>query len=171
MISVSKNKNPTPWDDDDSSKLRVSFLNCRSIKNKFENIKKDHSMLQSDLMILTETWLDEEQDKSCYNIVDYTANFNNGGRGKGIASFFKRKFTHVKDIKMHGISVTMTKSKDLDIIGIYRSQEGDINDLIGVLDTLIDNTRTTIIGGDINVCVSKAPNNLVTSTLKNRGFS
>ena len=70
LVSVSKNKNPTPWDNDDSSKLRVSFLNCRSIKNKFENIKKDHSMLQSDLMILTETWLDEEQDKSCYNLVN-----------------------------------------------------------------------------------------------------
>ena len=71
---------------------------------------------------------------------------------------------------MPGISVTMTKSKDLDIIGIYRSQEGDINDLIGVLDTLIDKTRATIIGGDINVCVSKAPNNLVTRTLKERGY-
>ena len=38
----------------------------------------------------------------------------------------------------------MIKSKDFDIIGIYRSQEGDMRDLIRILDTLIDKTRITV---------------------------
>ena len=58
LLCVSKNRNPTEWDNGDSSKIRVIFLNCRSMKNKFENLKADHSLLQSDLIILTETWLD-----------------------------------------------------------------------------------------------------------------
>ena len=170
LVSVSKNKNPTAWDDGDTAKIRVSFLNCRSMKNKFENIKEDQNLLQSVLIILTETWLEVEQDLSCYELTDFMANFNNGGRGKGIAVYFKERFTHKTDIKKDGISITLMKSKDLDIIGVYRSQEADMRDLVEVLITLIDETRTTIVGGDFNVCIAKAPNNIVTHTLEDRGF-
>lgn len=86
------------------------------LKNKFENIKKDQCLLQSDVIILTETWLDEEQDLNCYNLPDYKQNFDNGGRGKGIAAYFNKRFTHERDIKHDGMSVTMIKSKDLEII-------------------------------------------------------
>ena len=65
----------------------------------------------------------------------------------------------------------MMKSEDLDIIGVYRSKFGDMRDLVRILDTLIDDTRITIIGGDLNVCVLKAPKNIVTHTLKDRGFT
>ena len=54
-------------------------------------------------------------------------------------------------MKKDGISVTLMKSKDLDIIGVYRSQEADMRDLVEVLKTLIDETRTTIFGGDFNL--------------------
>ena len=39
LVNVSKNKNPTSWDEDAKSKIRISFLKCRSIKNKFGNMK------------------------------------------------------------------------------------------------------------------------------------
>ena len=68
------------------------------MKNKFENIKEDQNLLQSDMIILNETWLDEEQE-SDYNLQDFTANFNNGGRGKGITTYFNEKFRHKIDIK------------------------------------------------------------------------
>merc|ERR1711888_507827 len=41
LLRVSINNNPTPWKEEDDSKIRLSFLNCRSITNKFENIKAD----------------------------------------------------------------------------------------------------------------------------------
>ena len=64
----------------------------------------------------------------------------------------------------------MVKSEDLDVIGVYRSQGGDMRDLVRILETLIDQTRTTVVGGDFNVCVFKGPNNLVTHMLKVKGF-
>ena len=139
------------------------------MKNKFDNIKKDQSLLQSDVIILTETWLDEEQDL-CYNLHNFTANFNNGGRGKGIATYFDERFTHKKNIKKSGLSVTKITSRDHDIIGVYRSQEGDKRDLINILKTLIDGSRSTIIGGDFNVCILKEPDNIVSHALKEKGF-
>ena len=46
-----------------------------------------------------------------------------------------------------------------------------MKDLIRILESLIDKTRITVIGGDFNVSSSKAHNNIVTSTLKDRWFS
>ena len=170
LLCVSKNRNPTKWDDGDISKLRVMFLNCRSMRNKFENLKADHSLLHSDLIILTETWLDEDQNSECYELPGFEAELNSGGRGKGIAAYYNGRFTHKTNIKMNGISISMMETKEIDVIGVYRSQEGDLKDLIKKLETLIDDTKTTIIGGDLNVCVLRAPNNVVTQFLKKRGF-
>ena len=64
----------------------------------------------------------------------------------------------------------MLKSEDLDIIGLYRSQDGDMRELIKILLTLMDKTKTIIIGGDLNVCALKAPNNIVTKTLTENRF-
>ena len=86
---------------------------------------------------------------------------NNGGRGKGIATYYNKKFTHKTDIKMNGISISKMESEEMNVIGVYRSQEGDLEDLIKILETLIDDKKTTIIGGDLNVCVLRAPNNIV----------
>ena len=42
LEDVSINKNPTMWDKDcTSSVIKVSYLNTRSLLNKFENIKSD----------------------------------------------------------------------------------------------------------------------------------
>ena len=88
LIQVSMNKNPTKWErQNDGSSTRVSFLNCRSIRNKFHNIKSDGSLLKSDVLILTETWLEVNTDVSEYHLPGYMASLNNSGRG--IASYFK----------------------------------------------------------------------------------
>ena len=136
MAGVSKNKNPTEWEDDDTSKIRVSFLNCRSLINKFENIKVDQSLLRSDLIILTETWVEEDHNCDGYDIPKFSSNFNNEGRGKGITSYFNEKFKHTTDIKKNGFSISMMRSNDLDVIGIYRSQDGNMQDIIQILDTV-----------------------------------
>ena len=47
----------------------------------------DRSLLKSDLIILTETWLEEgETVNNDYDLPDYEANYNNVGRGRGIGS-------------------------------------------------------------------------------------
>ena len=62
LIEVSINKNPTDWDQEiDLSKQKISFMNCRSMKNKFNHILEDMSLQQSNIVILTETWLEENQ--------------------------------------------------------------------------------------------------------------
>ena len=170
LISVSINKNPTKWDDGDTSAMRISFLNCRSIKNKFENIKKDISLLKSDLIILTETWLEEYQNLDDYKLPDYNESFNIGGRGKGMASYFTTSFSHKHDVKEDGFSISMLQNDEIDVVGVYRSQAGDMTDLIEKLDDIIDDNKTTIVGGDMNICILSSPHNYLTKGMQDRGF-
>ena len=83
LIKVSRNMNPTEWEKEkDESRLKLCFLNCRSLQNKFHNIKADKILLKADLIILTETWLKEETHTEEYVLPGYTTNFNNQLQGK-----------------------------------------------------------------------------------------
>ena len=94
MEKVSINNNPTAWDGlDIQESVRVSFLNTRSIKNKFSSIETDESLLKSDIIILAETWL-EKEICSKPTLDNYVTSLCGGGRGKGIASFCRENFTH-----------------------------------------------------------------------------
>ena len=127
LLRVSINKNPTPWKEDDDSKIRLSFLNCRSIRNKFENVKADKC--QSQVIILTETWLEKESSEGNH-LPKYNDNFINIGRGKGIATYFKNAFKHMVNVNCKGFSIVKLEAKDVVVIGIYRSHEGNCSDLI-----------------------------------------
>ena len=50
-----------------------------------------------------------------------------------------------------GFSVSKIACKNLDVIGIYRSQEGNITILMNQLEALITEGRATIIGRDMNI--------------------
>ena len=69
--------------------------------------------MKSDLIILTETWLEDNQDLDDYKLPDYKENFIIGGRGKGIASYHNKKFAHRVDMKEEGFSISMFQKKDL----------------------------------------------------------
>ena len=62
------------------------------------------------------------------------------------------------------------ESEVLDIIGVYRSQEGNVMDLISKLESLIDPGKTSVIGGDMNICGLPHLNNYVTTSMKEMGF-
>ena len=170
LISVSMNKNPSVWESNDDSRIRLSFLNCRSMKNKFEHIKADDSLMNSDVIMLMETWLDPEQQEDEYELQNYAVSLNSGGRGKGIASYFKNNFNYVQNITTEGYSVSKISSKELDILGVYKSKDGDSRDLLAQLEDIIDYTKITVIGGDFNVCVLKHPTNLITKKLNELNF-
>ena len=84
LIAVSKNSNPTKWlGKNEESTVKICFLNCRSLKNKFHNILKDKSILHGDVIILLETWLEEYDDDINYILPGYDGRLNRRGRGKG----------------------------------------------------------------------------------------
>ena len=171
LIQVSKNMNLTEWDkENDIGRMKVCFLNCRSIQNKFHNIKSDRSLLKSDVLILIETWLTEDTDTNPYALQDYDSSFNNRGRGKGIASYFRGNFGSSVNINDEGFSITKLENKKVTIIGVYRSQTGDLRDLTEKLEGVVDTEVTTIVGGDFNICALEQGKNFLTARLSEMGF-
>ena len=170
LTQVSINKNPSVWEKTDDTRIRLSFLNCRSIKNKFKHIAADESLMKSDVIMLSETWLDPKQEEQDYQLENFSANFVSEGRGRGIASYFNKKFQHIKNVKNDGYSLSKVSSKKLDVLGIYKSKEGDARQLIAQLREMIMEKRTTIIGGDFNVCAHKHQKNYIAEKLKELKF-
>ena len=108
---------------DEQLMIRVSFLNTRSIKNKFHNILTDVSLMMSDVIMLTETWLDDNDDTNTYKLQGYGMNLNKIGRGKGMATYYRGKtFKHEKNINGDGFSLSKVTSEDLDIIGVTKTK-------------------------------------------------
>ena len=172
LLKVSINQNPTDWDKEaDETRIKISFLNCRSMKNKFDHIKADKCLMKSDIIVLTETWLEHTQNEDDqYKLTEFEANLNSIGRGKGIASYYKLKMQNVTNINCEGFSITKLEADNLDIIGVYRSQGGTLTSLMSHLETLIVDGKTTVIGGDFNVCALASPKNHLSETLRQNGF-
>ena len=172
LIEVSINNNPAEWDkEDDKSKTKISFLNCRSMKNKFQHVKSDSILQKSDIFILMETWLEDKQTETDYELPGFKSNLNSIGRGKGIASYYKQENKHIKNVNCEGFSISKFECPKLDVIGIYRSQEGNVRDLILKLEALITSGRTTVIGGDMNICALANPKNYMSESLREMGFN
>ena len=171
LMTVSRNMNPTEWEkENDESRIKLSFLNCRSIQNKFHNIKSDISLLTSDLIVLTETWLEKDSKQDDYHLKGYNTIFNNRGRGKGIVSYYKSIFGKPENINHDGFMISKLENEEFKVIGVYRSQDGDVRKLSTILQNLADSKKTIIIGGDMNLCALTQGNNIVTKCLVGMGF-
>ena len=86
--------------------------------------------LKSDIIFLTETWLEEFQNLDNYKLPDYNESYIVGGRGKGIAAYSKDKFSHKDNVKANGFSISVFQNDQMDVVGIYRSQDGNMTQLI-----------------------------------------
>ena len=58
----------------------------------------------------------------------------------------------------------------MTIIGVYRSQTGDLRDLTEKLEGVVDTEVTTIVGGDFNICALEQGKNFLTARLSEMGF-
>ena len=159
------------WDKESTSNMiRISFLNTRSMVNKFDNITSDLSLQQSDVIVLAETWI-PENSKVKYRIEKYDTHLNNGDRGKGLAIFSKSDFDVISDLNEENINITKIESNDLDIIAIYRSKDGSLKSLVDKLKKAIDLSKSTLVIGDMNICNKKHPRNELKTFLEDNKFS
>ena len=160
------NNNPISWDQTQNSFVKISALNCMNLNNNYEDLVKDKTLLKSSILALSETWLDI--DKSV-QIEGYRGHFNSIGPGKGLAIYFNdERFKPVVDIKEDKLQITKIESKELEIILIYRSQQGSVLQLIKHLKALIKIDKPTAICGDFNICYNANQNNMVTKFLENQ---
>ena len=135
-------------------------------------MKKYEILLKADVIIFTEIWIGESgSDDEKYKLEDYRSNWNNIGRGRGLASYYNEKFKHIENVNFEGLSLSKLESEEVDVIGIYRSQEGNVTRLITEINGIIKEGKTTVILGDFNICALAYPRNYVTQSLREMGLN
>ena len=59
LDAISQNNNPSDWEIEEVGTLKISSLNCRSLKKHYDDILEDILLSKSDMIALQETWLEE----------------------------------------------------------------------------------------------------------------
>ena len=140
-----------------------------NLKNNFKDIVCDNTLMHSTMIAFSETWLEEGNSPS---LEGYSAHFNSVGPGKGLAMFFKEDiFTHIMDVNKEKMQLTKLESSKIDVIIVYRSDQGNTAELIEHLIELITPENNTIICGDFNICSLATRKNRVTKYLEQNGFT
>ena len=168
MNRRSINENPIPWNERNHENVKIASLNCMNLKNSHIDLQQDKTILKSTIIALTETWLDITE----LEIDGYKSHFNSVGPGKGIAVYIQDdNFKPTLDIKQEKMQLTKLESQELEVIIVYRSEQGNTSELLSNLQNMIRHGVATVICGDFNICYQATRNNRITKYLENNGFT
>ena len=120
------NNQQSHWNNLSQKRIRVSTLNCGSLRPQIQHVSCDEILTISDAICLTETWIWPDEDTSRFSIDGFHAHHNTVGRGKGVTVYYKSsKFTHQQDISDEKIQLSKFTGKLFDLIAVYKSPAGN----------------------------------------------
>ena len=172
LQKISYNRNPGAWGKQSSDIFKVASLNIAGLQAHYADLLVDFKILKADFIQLQETSLaPESYGPSDYELPGFheTA-YISKGNGKGIATYskhFSRSYCMKSDNTMQ---IQKTTFVMLDVINVYRSQNGNQHELIEKLDKIINRKKFCIIMGDFNLCGRNEMRNVVTLYLERQGF-
>ena len=171
LQEISMNNNPTDWEKENSKSLKISSINCRSLKKHFPDIIADDILLKSDIICLQETWLEKDETIEDFQMPNYDLHLNSNGRGKGIAIYFqKSKLSHKIDVNEENLQLSMFSGDVIDLVVLYRSQSGSHGVIIETIETMLDEDKPILVIGDFNFCYSDKFSNLTGRYLHQNNF-
>ena len=105
-------------------------------------------------------------------IPNYDLYLNSKGRGKGVAAYCRTDiFRHEIDIKRENMQISKYSSDNLDIIVIYRSQQGNYDDLNQIIGEIKTEEKPHLVLGDLNFCYLDNQNNPTRKYLEVQRFT
>ena len=137
-----------------------------------EDLKADQKLLKGTVLHLLETSLPRDFNTDEIQLKDFKSEHILIGRGKGISTFintqkhYTSSFLEEDELQIHKISLT-----EIDSISIYRSSSKSLIQSSAAIAKMIDNSRPTLVTGDLNICLTNEPKNMITKILIKNGFS
>ena len=139
--------------------FRIFYHNIRSLKKKIDEVEILVKNLECDLVILSETWINETEKQYC-NISNYNPTFSCRKRqGGGLGLFSHSSLDHQiidnYESENHACIIMKIDKLKIIVIATYRPPSFSINDFLQFLDekissVLILNYKCLIIG-DMNI--------------------
>lgn len=174
LDKISVNKNPCPWMNPATLGLKVCSFNTLSLRKHMEDVRSDPVLLQSDILCLQETWLEDGEEKDeRFQMEGFRAHFVSVGRGKGLAVYVKRELrgvmNSVSKFGEENIQLVKVDMRKLDLIAIYRSKEEPLYRATHHLKNFINPDKDTLVIGDVNFGANEV--NDMSNFLARAGFT
>ena len=171
LNAISMNSNPSVWERNSETYLKIFSLNCQSLKPKLGHIRSDQLALKADILCCSETWLISDTLENDLEIQPYKAHLNSFGKGKGLATYYEENKFHISEsVKAEKFQLTKLTSNHLDVINVYLSNKVNSSLVVQSFVKLIDFQKTTILCGDFNICYKQEKNDKTVLALEYLGF-
>ena len=159
------------WYSADKDRIRIAFLNTRSLQKHFKDLQCSWTLCSCDILCISETWFKREQLESEYILKGYEhPHLVSVGPGKGLATYAKTSFQPVADVCHSNYQISKFACDNCEVISVYRSESAPYEDVLCDIAQLCNDEKLTILGGDFNVCVLKNEHNLLIKGLTQLGF-
>ena len=144
------NNHPKCWSQE-TNKLRISMMNIRSLKAHLKDLQADFTLMQSDVICLTETWIPEESKLAGYQINAFKLFAVSKGRGKGAAMYVnKNLLTKHQKISSTTMQTIKLQHHEFDLFTTYFENNSNIIENINIILNEVNPLKKTIIVGDFN---------------------
>ena len=159
------------WCSADKDRIRIAFLNTRSLQKHFKDLQCNWTLCSCDILCISETWFKQEQLESEYILKGYEhPHLVSVGPGKGLATYAKTSFQPVADVCRSNYQISKFACDNCEVISVYRSESAPYEDVLCDIAQICNDEKLTILGGDFNVCVLKNEHNLLIKGLTQFGF-
>ena len=157
----------TKWDQPDDGVVRLTSLNTRSLSKHQQDLESDEFIMKSDIILIQETWLESELQDRISDFYHYYVH----GRSKGVAVLSRSLPVNHSSHQSINCSLIKLSFQAFDIINIYRfSSNTNLKDFTSEVLPLLNNGRTQIVAGDLNIDLLRNPGNFFTQSLTDLGF-
>jgi exonuclease III len=145
------------------SELTIICHNARSLHNNIKHYRKDHRLMNTDVIVVQETWAKKNDSKEHYAMEGfqdpvclYTDN-NKHRPHSGTFIYVKQGIailssTHTTELGIEGSSVEIRKGNKLyEVISVYCHPPGNVNKICTAVKKLHRQNVPLVIGGDMNI--------------------
>ena len=155
-----------PQLDRNSKNLIVTAMNARSLHANIDNVRSHHDVLQSNLLLITETWATSADTDDHYHIPGFnmhrldnnTHSFDQRPH-RGVMAYHKKcTFTTAHSVQHQGCDIlcgiVTTRYLALNIAVVYKSPTMTMNEFLRLLENSLQTMPSAypcIILGDFNV--------------------
>lgn len=149
----------------------ITSLNVRSLSRHLKNLKEDPKVCGK-VIALQETWCNPDQEDLTHilQLPGYNAHFVSQGRGKGIATFYKKNFKVSGCINNNLYQMSKVTDGNVSVINVYISHGANKRDFLQDLGTLVMGSKSCFVVGDFNIDFLQNPSDLIVKTMTSNGF-
>ena len=127
--------------------MKIAFLNTRSLQKQFRDLQCSWTICSSDVICISETWLNRQQHGSEYILKGYEhPQLVSVGPGKGLATYAMSSFKPITDVCHDNYQISKFACDHCDIISVNRSESASYEDVLYNITQIYNDEKLKFLG-------------------------